>query len=87
MTSTQTAVNRPGGTYKRVLALAVDNRRRLALVRGWGARELVLASGHKPLWSASGRGWVIDARHAPDVEALAQHERRLVSVREVGGGA
>jgi hypothetical protein len=76
----------PGRSSKRVVAITVDDRRGLALVRGWDAKELVEAAGHRPLWSGSGRGWVVDARHVPDVEALAQHEHRILTVRQVGGG-
>jgi len=72
-----------------VIAITVDTRRGVALVRGLGAKQLILQAGHKPLWSGTGRGWCIDAQHVPDVDACAQLERRLVVVRTVddGGGA
>lgn len=77
----------PPPPSKRVLVITVDHDRGVALVKGWGAKELVQNAGHKPLWSGSGRGWVVNTRHVPDVEALAQHEHRILTVRHVGGDA
>lgn len=71
---------------RHVVAVTVDQARGVALLKGWRAKELVLASGHKPLWSAVGRGWCIDAKHVPDVEAVGQLEHQLVIVRASSGG-
>lgn len=86
MSAAHQPANGHAAPSKRVLAITVDDRRGVALVRGWDAKELVLRSGHEPLWSASGRGWCVNAHRVPDVEALAQLEHRLVVVRSVGGG-
>lgn len=65
------------------LHIKIDTARNVALVRGWDAKRLCTDSGHKPLWSAIGKGWCIDAKHAPDVQALAELERRIVNISEV----
>lgn len=71
---------------RRVVSIMMNTARNVALVKGWGTRQLIIDSGHTPIWSAVGRGWCIDAKHVPDVEAMAQLERRFVNVREIGGG-
>ena len=52
------------------------------LLRGWGAKQLAVEAGCKPLWSHVGKGWVIDLRRLPDVEAYAELRRATVHVCE-----
>ncbi|HWL99085.1 MAG TPA: hypothetical protein VNP20_17210 [Nocardioidaceae bacterium] len=67
---------------RHVISARVDQARKVVLLRGWQAKELAVDAGCKPLWSAAGKGWVIDLRRLPDVEAYAQHQRIVVNVVE-----
>lgn len=66
------------------LHIKIDTVRKVALIRGWDAKRLAIESGHRPLWSASGKGWCVDAKYVPDVQAVAELEHRIVQIREVG---
>lgn len=53
----------------------------LCLVRGRTAVDDILRiTGGRPLWSASGEGWVMDASYVNDYRALAQWEHEYVVV-------
>lgn len=67
---------------RNVISAQVDEARKLVLLRGWGAKQLAVEAGCKPLWSHVGKGWVIDLRRLPDVEAYAELRRATVHVCE-----
>ena len=76
-----------GGAVKdsRFLHATVDEGRGVVLLKGYGVRELARELGLKPLYSATRKGWVVDARHLPDVVAFAEWQSWVVRVK-VGGG-
>ena len=73
---------KPGRRRLRVLSITIDPSTGLALLRGAGSRELADELAITPQWSSSGRGWVVDAVHAPDLIALAEWRHFVVSWRE-----
>jgi hypothetical protein len=68
---------------------AVDRRRRLVLLRGEGAREVVDTLGLAAQYSERGRGWVVELDLLGDVRAFAQSRRKVCieSDRKRGGVA
>lgn len=60
----------------------IETRDTVILVRGWQAADLLRWAGMKPLYSASGRGWVLDDTRLPDVVALAEWQNIGVRVVE-----
>lgn len=66
---------------KRRVHWIVETQDRVILVRGWQAADVLREAGMKPLWSVTGRGWVLDDKRLPDVVALA--EWRNIGVRIV----
>ncbi|GAA1977575.1 hypothetical protein GCM10009798_43500 [Nocardioides panacihumi] len=50
---------------------SITHREPVMLIRGRSAADILRRHGFKPLWSASGKGWVLDDRHLADVAAIA----------------
>jgi hypothetical protein len=65
-----------------VLSVTTDATNGLALLRGFGSRDLTVDLGLSPQWSDDGRGWVVDAGHVPDLLALGEAMHYVVSWRE-----
>ena len=65
-----------------MLSVTTDTMAGIALLRDTGSRELAEELALTPQWSSSGRGWVVDAVHVPDLIALGEHRRFVVSWRE-----
>ena len=60
------------------LYLTIDEDRGLMLVRGGEARRithLLAPENTPPVWSSSGRGWVVPAAMQADLEAYAEFHR------------
>ena len=74
-------------TGRRFGSVTDDPSRGLALLRGRAVVDAARTLGHRPAWSASGRGWVVPSEAAADVLALAEHEHVTVAYRETGGAA
>jgi hypothetical protein len=66
----------------RVLSITTDPATGLALLRGHGSRDLAVELALIPRWSQSGRGWVVDAVHVPDLIALGEHQHYVVTERD-----
>lgn len=64
----------------KVAWVTVDPNRPTILVRGYVADELRRA-GLKPLWSASRRGFLLDASRLPDATAALEHAGYTVRER------
>jgi hypothetical protein len=62
--------------------VTVRVRGSVALLRGWEAAGLADACSVPRRWSKAGRGWVIDARHVPDVMACAESWKVIVRLVE-----
>lgn len=51
------------------------------LVRGLEARRLLTLFGHRPRWSATGRGWTVhDATVADDLQAYANSIGTFIAI-------
>jgi hypothetical protein len=64
------------------LFVTVDDRRRVALLRGDGARETVDVLGLTDRYSRLARGHVVDLDRLADVLALCQARRQLAVVSD-----
>jgi len=64
-------------------SITLDSDRPFILVRGH-VRDLLMAEGLWPIWSAAGRGFVLDAHHLADVLAILEHAGFLVRISERG---
>ncbi len=51
-----------------------------ALVRGYGAKQVLLTLGARPYWSESGRGWVVPSTVVDDLSAYAQHRHEWIKI-------
>jgi hypothetical protein len=71
----------------RFLHATVDDARGIVLLKGYGARDLARDLGLKPLYSGVGKGWVLDAKHLPDIVAFAEWQNLVVRVKVLGGDA
>lgn len=69
-----------GRPYKPA-AIVVDDR--VILVRGY-VRDTLRSAGLRPIWSGSGRGWLLDVHKMPDATALLEDAGFHVTVRERG---
>ena len=59
-----------------------DSEAGVALLRGAGSRELAQELELTHQWSGSGRGWIVDIAHVPDLIALGEHRHFVVTWRE-----
>jgi hypothetical protein len=60
--------------------VTVDAGRDIALLRGGGARDVIELLSLAAKYSASGRGWCVDAGRVADVVALCEHRHELCVV-------
>jgi hypothetical protein len=60
--------------------VTVDADHDIALLRGDGARDVILSLALEAPWSTGGRGWVVDAGRVADVVALCEHRHQLCVV-------
>jgi hypothetical protein len=70
---------KPGRRLLRVLSVTTDTATGLALLRGAGSRELAEELALTPQWSESGRGWLVDAAHVPDLIALGEYRHFVMA--------
>lgn len=62
----------PTPTPDRVLGRwLIVHRPPLVLIKGRRAGDILRRHGFKPLWSVTGKGWVVDDEHLADVAAIA----------------
>ena len=52
-------------------------------VKGWGARELIIQHGGKPIWSRRRRAWSTSEGTALDVLAAAEHEGYAIQYEQI----
>ena len=69
----------PQDRARRVVSITVREDGAVALIRGWPARELLAVLAVDWQWSESARGYVVAARHVPDVLAVAEHQHLIVA--------
>ena len=62
------------------LFVTVDVGRNIALLRGNGARDAIHLLSLAASYSASGRGWCVDAARVADVVALCEYRHELCVV-------
>lgn len=67
--------------------LLVWRREAAGYVKGYGARELAIAAGSRPVWSSFERAWVVAPHCLADIMALAEHQGRRVEWRGVRDAA
>ncbi len=67
-----------------VLRVRLRPHDRIAVVSGWRAKELIVYVGGRPDWSPSRRGWCTQAKHVPELLALAEVEGYAVRYNEDG---
>lgn len=52
-------------------------------VKGWGARELIIELGGKPIWSRRRKSWSTSEGTALDVLAAAEHKGYAVQYEQL----
>lgn len=65
---------------RRRLTITLDGR--VAVVRGWGAADLIKAAGGKPIYAGTVGGWMVDAQRVGDL--IAYLEQRNIAITMVG---
>lgn len=65
----------------RVITLDYVTRHRVD-VRGWRARDLIVAAGKRPVWSNMTKSWVINQDTAADVIAIC--DQRHITTNLIG---
>ena len=65
-----------------ILSITTDSVAGVALLRGRNCRKLIQDLALTATWSESGRGWVVDAVHVPDLIALGEIRHFVVTERE-----
>jgi hypothetical protein len=72
----------PESGRRLVVSITTDTSAGIALLKGSGARHLADWLQLDPRRSRSGGGWVVDADRVPDLVALAEWLRYVVTERE-----
>jgi hypothetical protein len=62
--------------------VTLDESRGVVLIRGHRTGGVLRSYGLRPIWSAAGNGWCLDAHHTSDVLTMLEAHGYRVTYRE-----